>query len=57
MAISDPAVKDGLEPYKGWLAWVAPACGALLVVAIGKLIAARRPATQPRVVDLAQRDR
>lgn len=57
MAISDPAVKDGLQPYRGWLEWVAPAGGALLVVAIGKAVALRRPAPQKKIVDLAGGDR
>jgi len=53
MAISDPLVKAGLEPYKVWLGWVAPVIGALLVIAIGRLIAMRRPAAEKKVVDLA----
>jgi YjbE family integral membrane protein len=57
MAISDPAIKDHLVPYKDWLGWVAPAAGALLVIAVGKTIAARRPVAEKKVVDLAENDR
>jgi len=56
MAISDPLVKTALDPYKAWLGWIAPAIGALLVIAAGRLIAARRPPVEKRVVDLAEDD-
>ena len=56
MAITDPAVKLWLEPHARWLAWTAPALGAVLVVAAGKLITALRPAPEARIVDLARRD-
>jgi YjbE family integral membrane protein len=56
MAISDPLVKGILEPYKIWLGWTAPAFGALLVVAAGKIIVARRPPAEKQVVDLARDD-
>ena len=56
MAISDPLVNADLEPYKVWLGWVAPAIGALLVIAAGRLIAMRRPAVEKKVVDLAGDD-
>jgi YjbE family integral membrane protein len=57
MAISDPAIKGYLEPYKDWLGWVAPVAGAALVVAVGKSIAARRPVAEKKIVDLAESDR
>jgi YjbE family integral membrane protein len=57
MAISDPAIKDALEPYKSWLTWLAPAAGALLVVAIGKAVALRRPPAEKKIIDLAKDDR
>jgi YjbE family integral membrane protein len=56
MGISDPLVKDRLAPYQPWLDWVAPAAGALLVIAAGKLIAAAHPPSRKRVIDLAQPD-
>lgn len=57
MAISDPAIKQALDPYSIWLGWIAPALGALLVVAAGKLIAAtRRPVPEAKIVDLADGD-
>jgi YjbE family integral membrane protein len=55
MATSDPLVKDYVAPYQPWLHWVASVAGALLVVAVGKLIAAARPARK-RVIDLAHPD-
>jgi YjbE family integral membrane protein len=56
MGTSDPLVKDYLAPYQPWLHWVASAGGALLVVAIGKLIAITRRPRKPGVIDLAQPD-
>lgn len=56
MAISDPAVKDWLAPFKTWLGWLAPVAGAMLVVAIGKIMAARRPLPEKKIVDLAEGD-
>ena len=41
MAISDPAVKDWVDANAGWLHYVAPALGAVAVVAIGKWLASR----------------
>lgn len=54
MAITDPAIKHWLEPYAMWLGWIAPVLGALLVVATGKMIAARRPVPVVTIVDLAE---
>ena len=42
MLITDPAVKDYLAPYMGWLSYVAPLAGALLVLAAGKWQSSRR---------------
>ncbi|MBP7522828.1 MAG: YjbE family putative metal transport protein [Leptothrix sp. (in: Bacteria)] len=54
MMISDPAVKDMLAPYASWLQYGAPAAGALLVLAVGKWIAARaRPAAAEAAARLA----
>lgn len=57
MAISDPAIKDGLLPYKSWLGWVAPVLGAVMVVAIGKFLASRRPVPEKKIIDLAEEER
>lgn len=42
MLISDPAVKDHVEPYISWLSYAAPLAGALLVLAAGKWQSSRR---------------
>jgi YjbE family integral membrane protein len=60
MAVHDPAVKDWVMAQAAWLNWVAPAVGAILVVAVGKLLSRRAgPArTRPEgMVDLAEPDR
>jgi YjbE family integral membrane protein len=56
MAIADPVVKPALEPVQHWLSWVAPALGAVIVIVIGWLAAARQPAPAGRVIDLAADD-
>ena len=53
MMIEDPLLEPVLEPHMWWLAWAAPAAGAVLVVAAGKLIVARRPAAEARIGSLA----
>ena len=56
MAISDPAVKDWVDANAGWLHYVAPAFGAVAVVAIGKWLASRsaeQESDRP-IVDLAE---
>jgi YjbE family integral membrane protein len=53
MAITDPVVKPVLEPYQQWLSWLAPALGAVIVIVVGKLAAARRPLPAKPIVDLA----
>jgi predicted tellurium resistance membrane protein TerC len=35
IVITDPALAGYLEPYMGWLPWVAPAAGAALVLSLG----------------------
>ena len=44
MAIGDPLVKDWVDANAGWLHYVAPAGGALLVILIGKWFARRAEA-------------
>ena len=41
MAITDPLVKDWVDANAGWLHYVAPAAGALFVIAIGRWLSAR----------------
>ena len=56
MAITDPVVMPVLAPYVQWLSWIAPLCGALIVIITGKWVAARRPALSEEIIDLiAQR--
>ena len=42
MVITDPAVVSHLQPYESWLHYVAPAIGALIVLAWGRWHASRR---------------
>jgi len=60
MAVNDPVVKDWVAAQAAWLNWVAPAAGAGLVVAVGKLLSLRAVTGRARpegVLDLAERDR
>ena len=60
MAVHDPVVKDWAMAQAAWLNWVAPAAGAALVVAVGKLLSPRAEPGRARpegVADLAERDR
>ena len=57
MAISDPVVRPTLEAYEQWLSWVAPSCGALIVIITGKWVAVRRPAASGKIIDLIAEDR
>src|SRR5262249_55658448 len=45
MGVTDPAVADWVKANAHWLDWIAPAVGAVLVVALGKWLARRRQAT------------
>jgi len=47
-------VKDWVDTNAAWLHWAAPAAGALFVVAVGKLLAARAHAEPEKVVDLGE---
>ncbi len=59
MAVSDPAVKDWVDANAAWLHTAAPAVGAVIVVAVGKWLAARAEAHEEAkpVADLAGADR
>lgn len=56
MAITDPVVTPTLEPFEHWLSWVAPLCGALIVIVTGKWVTARRPAPSGEIIDLISED-
>ena len=45
MGVTDPAVADWVKANAHWLDWIAPAVGAVLVVALGKWLAGRKQAT------------
>ncbi|MCW5594054.1 MAG: TerC family protein, partial [Burkholderiales bacterium] len=55
MAVSDPAIKDWVDANAAWLHTAAPAVGAVVVVAVGKWLAARAEAQEEAkpVADLA----
>jgi hypothetical protein len=60
MAVHDPVVNDWVVAQAAWLNWVAPAAGAALVVAVGKLLSLRAGPARARregMVDLAERER
>jgi predicted tellurium resistance membrane protein TerC len=42
MLVTDPAIKSFVEPHMSWLAYAAPAAGALLVLAWGRWHASRK---------------
>lgn len=58
MAVSDPLIKEWVDANAAFLHWVAPAVGAVIVVVIGKWLAARIEAEEEAhpVVDLAAED-
>lgn len=53
MAVSDVSVKDWFAANMPTASWIGPVAGALFVVAVGKLIAARMRAKEPALEDLA----
>ncbi|MEQ1883024.1 MAG: TerC family protein, partial [Burkholderiales bacterium] len=58
MVIGDAVISGWINDNAGYLHYLAPAAGALLVVVVGKWIASRAkslPATQP-MVDLANKE-
>ena len=54
MAVTDPLITQWVEANAHYLHWVAPAAGAALVVATGKLLAARALARAPALVELGE---
>jgi YjbE family integral membrane protein len=53
MSITDASSKDWVNANAAFLHWLAPVCGALLVVVTGKWLAARTRAKTAGIVDLA----
>ena len=47
MAVTDPLVNEWVEANAKYLHWVAPVAGAVLVVALGKWLAAREMSGRP----------
>ncbi len=56
MAITDPLVKEWVNTNMAWLHWVAPAAGAVFVVLLGRILAARAERGHEQAVDLARGD-
>lgn len=52
MAVTDPVIAQWVNDHAGWLHWIAPAVGAVLVVVIGKWLGAKAEHKQG-VIDLA----
>jgi YjbE family integral membrane protein len=55
MAVSDPSVQEWIDAHAAWLHYGAPAAGALLIVIVGKGLAARAAAREDArpAIDLA----
>jgi YjbE family integral membrane protein len=53
MAATDPVLAQWVDDNAQYLHWIAPALGAVLVVVVGKAIAARAKAEHKPVIDLA----
>ena len=53
MTVTDAASKDWVSANATFLHWLAPVCGALLVIVAGKWLAAKARAKIPGMVDLA----
>jgi H+/gluconate symporter-like permease len=53
MAVGDVAVKEWFDANMPAASWIGPVVGALLVVAVGKMLAARAQASEPALEDLA----
>ena len=53
MGVTDPAVADWVKANAHWLDWIAPAVGAVVVVAIGKALAKRKEAKGPAKISAA----
>jgi YjbE family integral membrane protein len=52
MIVSDMVTKEWVKTHAQYLQWIAPMTAAFIVIAAGKMIAARQPAKVEPVVDL-----
>ena len=55
MCATDPAVKDWIEASASWLHTASPVAGVVIVVAVGKWLAARAISGRPAAVELGER--
>lgn len=53
MAVTDVVTREWVSTQAQYLQWIAPAIAAVLVVAAGKALAARKPVRAGPVIDLA----
>jgi YjbE family integral membrane protein len=53
MIVTDPATKDWVDASAAYLHWAGPVTGVVIVVVLGKWLAARADAARRGVVDLA----
>jgi YjbE family integral membrane protein len=53
MAVTDPVIVEWVDTNAHYLHWVAPIAGAVLVVVVGKWIAARAAKEHKGIIDLA----
>jgi predicted tellurium resistance membrane protein TerC len=53
MSVTDVIVREWVDSHAAFLHWLAPACGALLVIAAGKWLARKALAKTAHITDLA----
>ncbi len=53
MMVTDPAIEDWVDASAAYLHWAAPGTGVVIVVVLGRWLAARADAARRGVVDLA----
>lgn len=56
MAVTDVVTKDWVNANAKFLHWIVPAVMAVVVIAIGKMLAARKLAVVKPIIDLADED-
>lgn len=56
MAVTDPVIAQWVDDNAGFLHWIAPAAGAVLVVIVGKWLAGRAEKEHKGVIDLAREE-
>jgi YjbE family integral membrane protein len=57
MGVTDPVAAQWVNENASYLHWIAPAIGAVVVVVVGKWLAARKTAEEPGIVDLAAEEK